>query len=61
MNHSYPVMVWIQKSYLTFFTAWHKPIELNKVLMVWNNACGIGQWMDGGEVGWWVIVDLLGG
>ena len=41
-----------------FFKAWYKLIELNKVLMAWYNACGMGQSV---EVGWWVSVDQLGG
>ena len=43
------------------FTAWHKLIELSKVLMVCHNTCGMAQWVEGGKVGWQVSVDHLGG
>ena len=60
MTHSDPIMVGVPKSHLTFFTACHKPTELNKVLMV---AHGMGQWEEGGTVlvGRWVSVNQLGG
>ena len=62
MNHSDPVVVWVQQSHLAFFfTAWHKLTELKKVLMVWHSACGLGQWAEGGKVGCWVSVGQLGG
>ena len=39
------------------FMAWHKLTKLNIVLMVRHNACGMGQWVEGGKVGWFVSMD----
>ena len=57
LNHSDPVMVWVQKHFNIFLVL---GTELNKVLLVWHNACGMGQGVEGGKVGWWVSLDQLG-